>query len=429
MTSGPLHDGDAASFALGGAGPQLTTAGYRQSEFFASGMARSYRAVGAEGVDGRWAVAPASTAPYRTRIVVRTPVDSSRFNGTVLVEWLNVSGGSDLPADAIYLSPELERAGFAWVGVSAQKVGVDSLREDDPSRYSSLSHPGDQFSYDIFSQVGRALLDSEGGGPLGSLHPKYLLAVGESQSAIFLTTYIDAIQPRTHVFSGFLVHSRSGGAVTFPGSASKVDLLSGGVSIRTDTGVPVLLMITETDEAFGRYYEARQPDTRFVRLWDVAGASHADSYGYGGAATTLGCPSLNEAPSHFIFEAALSSIDRWMRTGRPPPMAPRMDVKLVDGAPTVQHDALGVAIGGIRGPWITVPVAAYSGVAARGAPGFCTLFGSTQPFSPEELTGLYGTKAAYLKLYTRATDRAIEAGYILPADRQAVLDFGRQARF
>ena len=38
------------------------------------------------------------------------------------------------------------------------------------------------------------------------------------------------------------------------------------------------MMITETDETFGRYYQARQPDTRFIRLWDVAGASHADSY-------------------------------------------------------------------------------------------------------------------------------------------------------
>ena len=60
--------------------------------------------------------------------------------------------------------------------------------------------------------------------------------------------------------------------------ASPSGSFGGDVHIRTDIGVPVLMMITETDEASGGYYQARQPDTRFIRLWDVAGASHADSY-------------------------------------------------------------------------------------------------------------------------------------------------------
>jgi hypothetical protein len=427
--TGPIEPGDAASFILGGAGPHLTAAGYRQSEFFASGTAHSYRAVGDESSDGKWVVQPASSARYRTRIVVRTPVDGARFNGTVLVEWLNVTGGSDLPADAIYLSPEMERAGYAWVGVSAQQAGVDSLRKSDPARYSSLSHPGDQFSYDIFTQVGRALRQGGSTSPLGSLHPKRLVAVGDSQSAIYLTTYIDAVQPIARVYSGFLVHSRSGGAIPLAGGSSQVGIFTGGIRIRTDVGVPVLLIITETDEALGHYFEARQPDTRFVRLWDVAGASHADTYAYGGAATTLGCSTVNEAPSHFVFEAALSAIDRWVRTGMPPPSAPRMDVQMVRGSPVVQRDRLGVVIGGIRGPWVAVPAAAYSGSAPPGFPVFCSLFGSTQAFSPQRLAALYGTRARYENLYAQATDRAIRVGYILPADRAAVLALAQRTRF
>jgi len=38
------------------------------------------------------AVAPSSQADYTTRIVVNRPID---LNGTVVVEWLNVSGGAD----------------------------------------------------------------------------------------------------------------------------------------------------------------------------------------------------------------------------------------------------------------------------------------------------------------------------------------------
>lgn len=423
--SSPVEPADGAYLIAGAWSPSLKAAGYEQREYFASGTAYSYRATGPENDAGTWDVAPASSAPYRTRIVVRMPTDPARFNGTVVVEWLNVSGGGDGAVDSVYLSPELERAGFAWVGVSAQQVGVTNLREKDPARYASLTDPGDQYAFDIYTQAARALLGGGGTNPLAPLHPKRLLAVGESQSAIYLTTYIDAIQPLYHVFDGFLVHSRAGTAIGIPGGSP-----SGPVRIRTDIGVPVLMMITETDETFGQYYNARQPDSRFIRLWDVAGASHADSYIVTPASLhSLGCTSVDEAPSHFVFEGALSAVDSWMRNGAPPPSAPRMDVEDVAGTPTVQDDGNGNAIGGIQGPWERVPVAAYTGKAPAGAPGFCVLFGSTAPFSVAQLQTLYGSKSAYLKAYTSATDEDIKAGYILPADKAHVLAFAEQVQF
>jgi hypothetical protein len=245
--SGPVDPGEGASLIAGGWDPSVKAAGYEQREYFVSGTAYSYEAAGSENDAGTWKVAPTASAPFRTRIVVRTPANPSRFNGTVVVEWLNVSGGGDGAVDSIYLSPELEQAGFAWVGVSAQAVGIDNLRQQDPARYESLSDPGDQFSYDIYTQAARALVDEGHANPLAPLHPKRLLAVGESQSAIYLTTYIDAVQPLYHVFDGFLVHSRAGGTAPIPGSSPSGGLLGGSVRIRTDIGVPVLMMITETD--------------------------------------------------------------------------------------------------------------------------------------------------------------------------------------
>jgi hypothetical protein len=202
------------------------------------------------------------------------------------------------------------------------------------------------------------------------------------------------------------------------------------VQIRTDIAVPVLMMITETDEAFGQYYRARQPDTRDVRLWDVAGASHADSYIVAPSELgSLGCTSLDEAPSHFVFEAALSAVNSWMRSRTPPPSAPRMDVREVNGTPTVQDDSSGTAIGGIEGPWERVPVAAYSGQAPAGAPGFCVLFGTTHPFTAAQLRALYGSRARYLEAYAKATDDDIKAGYLLPADKAQVLAFADRVQF
>jgi hypothetical protein len=427
--TGPVKPADGAYPIAGAWGPSLKAAGYEQREYFASGSAFSYQATGPEDDAGTWKVAPAESAAYRTRIVVRMPTEASKFNGTVVVEWLNVSGGGDGAVDSVYLSPELERAGFAWVGISAQQVGIQNLQQKDPARYGSLTDPGDRFSYDIYTQAARALLVGGRSNPLAPLHVKRLLAVGESQSAIYLTTYIDAIQPLYQVFNGFLVHSRAGGAGAIPG-ASPSGSFGGVLRIRTDVGVPVLTMITQTDETFGGYYRARQPDTRFIRLWDVAGASHADSYIVTpGSLTSLGCSSVDEAPSHFVFEAALSAVNAWMQKGRPPPSAPRMRVKDQGGTLRVRTDTLGNASGGIQGPWEQVPVATYSNTTPPGSAGFCSLFGSTVPFSSSQLTSLYGSKSQYLKEYTKAMDRDIKAGYLLPADRAQVLSFAEQTHF
>src|SRR5437870_5067682 len=178
-----------------------------------------------------------STAPYTTRAVVMRPINRRRFNGTVVVEWLNVSGGADAGPDWMLGHNELVREGFAWVGVSAQRVGVEGLQSaaapnGDAARYANLSHPGDNYSYDMFSQAGQAIRD-DAPTVLGGLKPKHIIAIGESQSAGRLVTYIDAVHPLAHVYDGFLVHSRMGGP-----------------PIRDDVGVPVLVFQPETDVSF-----------------------------------------------------------------------------------------------------------------------------------------------------------------------------------
>ena len=142
----------------------LATLGYGAEEFFVSGSASSYSSE--------------ETADYTTRIVVLRPTDEAGFNGTVIVEWLNVSGGIDAPAVWFMAHREIARAGFAYVAVSAQQVGIQggaslvgadmSLKAQDPERYSRLHHPGDAFSYDIYSQVGRLLRD----GAVDGLDPE-----------------------------------------------------------------------------------------------------------------------------------------------------------------------------------------------------------------------------------------------------------------
>ena len=68
---------------------------------------------------------PARRRAAARRIVVRRPRSPSAFNGVVVVEWLNVSGGLDAAPEYTYLRNELVRAGYAWVGVSAQYIGIE----------------------------------------------------------------------------------------------------------------------------------------------------------------------------------------------------------------------------------------------------------------------------------------------------------------
>ena len=151
VVTGPVAGGKGVISLPGTTQFDLGSVGYTQSEFFLSGTASSYAPAAPLGPDGKWHVAPATTAPYATRIVVYRPADPARFNGTVVVEWLNVSAGLDAAPDWLFSHDELIRDGFAWVGVSAQATGVAAAKAADPVRYAPLSHPGDSYSYDIFS--------------------------------------------------------------------------------------------------------------------------------------------------------------------------------------------------------------------------------------------------------------------------------------
>ena len=66
----------------------------------------------------------AEIANFKSRIVVVRPIDDAAFNGTVVVEWFNVSGGVDAGPDWLQMHTELLREGYVYVGVSAQAVGV-----------------------------------------------------------------------------------------------------------------------------------------------------------------------------------------------------------------------------------------------------------------------------------------------------------------
>ena len=439
----------------------LATLGYEETEFSVDGTALSYLLQSERGLDGRWDVVPGPEAPFKTRFVVRRPIDEARFSGTAVVEWHNVSAGIDAAPDWGFFHRYLAAQGHAWVGVSAQKVGIDGggfvegihLKLLAPDRYGQLEHPGDAWSFDIYTQVAALLRVPGKANPLGGLVPGTIIAAGESQSAACLVTYVNAIDVHAQLFSGFFVHGRPGVGVSIDGvfipsargetiEATHVVISAKGERIRQDVRVPVLVLQSETDVILLGGGLAEQPDSDDIRVWEMAGAAHADTYTVSAGRHDDGTLSperlsellrptrnimigntdtpINAGPQqHYVAQAALDHLIRWAAGGEAPPQAPRL---AIDAAGTgFDLDEDGIALDGIRTPWVEVPTAVMSGLGQSGE-SFAMLFGRTEPFDDVALAEHYpGGRADYLLRFEAALGDAISAGFILEEDRAEIV--------
>lgn len=446
--------------------------GYQREEFFFSGTANSYVNSAPLDEQGYWQVEESGvTADYKSRMVVYRPQDPADFNGTVIIEWMNVSAGIDTPTEWVMLHTELIRRGFAYIGISAQYVGVEgggaaldtpvpfclALKCFAPLRYASLSHPGDSFSYDIYRQAAQAIRHPEGIRPLGNLEAQRVIGAGQSQSAHRLITFINAFGRQTDLFDGFFVHSRIGPVERLGGSASAplseapqaVVLPPSVVKIRDDLGAPVMNLQTETDQVLLGAASSRQPDTALYRLWEVAGTAHADTYVSNIGLTDPGddikaasveftqtanlllgaCPdNVSSAPQHhFVAKAAMRALNNWIITRKAPESFPRLIINAAGD--DYERDSSGNAIAGVRSPYVDAPIARMTGFNSSGEEGLCFLYGSTDPLDQATIQSLYTSQADYVAAVTTATYNAVANGTILEQDAPLIIAAAQAATF
>jgi hypothetical protein len=133
---------------------------------------------------------------------------------------------------------------------------------------------------------------------------------------------------------------------------------------------------------------------------------------------------INTAGTHWVLNAAVYWLNRWVATGIAPPTAPKLQV--LSTSPFVfAHDANGNALGGVRSPQVDAPIAALGGVDNGGSGGlsrFCVLFGTTTPFTSSHLAELYPTHGKFVSQWSRAANRAVKAGYLLPLDAEELVN-------
>jgi len=401
----------------------LADYGYVQEEFFIEGMANRYNTP-----TGQTGSIIDSNHPYKTRIVVRRPISPRDFNGTVLLEWQNVTAGYDL--DAHWISwKHFMLSGYAWVGVSAQRVGVQQpvtgLRDWSPIRYGTLDVTAggtimdDSLCYDIFAQAAQAIQCPAGIDPMGGLDVKLVLAIGASQSASRLTIYYNSIHPLHNVVDAFY-------------------LLVGGYGTRTDLSTKIFQIVSEFEVKRAAYL--RIPDSANHHTWEIAGSAHSgyDSYLYrkpiglrdGIPPSSIECgikPVFSRTPTFYALNAAYDHLVRWVKQGTPPPSAPLIEVSSV-GSPgpppvlaVIVRDSYGNALGGLRLPAFDVPIGTNNGADNTG-PAFCLLYGYYKQFDEATLHSLYPTQDAYVHAFKHSVWENLKAGYIVKEDAEEMIE-------
>ena len=429
----------------------LARQGYIEEEYFISGQAQCYEPIGALTADGKWSIRPAGTAPFKTRILVRRPKDPGKFAGTVVVEWANVSAGFEL----LSADPPGLYEGLAFVSISAQYVGLHGFRNATPhglvqwdsKRYGSLSHPGDAYSYDIFSQAARLIgpmRHRRTVDPMGGLAVKRLIAAGGSQSAARLCSYINAVQPRERIFDAFVPFISLGFGAVFDDAILDLSQVEAAkhaqvlarmwtqTRLRDDADARVMVVNSEAEVLSG--FPVRQPDTPKFRCWEVAGAAHAPTSLmklFSDQLVRDGMSSLVNPRHHASdvmwrpsYDAALWHMHRWLSGGPAPPSQPLVEV-IAGNTPTIDRDVYGNAKGGIRLPELEVPIARYQGRDERlGGSGLSDL---TEPFTGEILGALYATHGGCTARVEKAARSAETAGVILPYRTQEYIDQARAA--
>ncbi|GAA4991153.1 alpha/beta hydrolase domain-containing protein [Yinghuangia aomiensis] len=427
----------------------LAPHGYEEIEYFISGHASRFAPADGATFEqhGRWKAVAGEPTPYRTRILVRRP-SPERFNGTVVVEFMQEYFGVERDTNYRWNAETLVREGFAWVGASLHHEGVDvrgrtelsfgdvkfqtgpALAEWDPERYGSLVLPDSDLCYDILSDVGRAVgpdRGAVGNDPLAGLDVRRVLAVGNTIAGARLQQYINAVHPLHQVFDGFFLQDLKDEHLTLSAGATPPP----GPWIRTDVDVPTIVLNTTT----AAMDTTRQTEGPFLRFWEPAGSSHTTGPFMARVAevtkrdldadTPLGPPErANTFPVHYISGAALVALHQWAAGGEAAQTFPVID-RTGEGPDALPpFDEVGNVEGGLRTPWVDVPVARYEwrGDSLGGS-------GRTFPFSDDELAKLYGTPHEYRRRFAAAAHEAERRGVLLPEDALTAIEDSRKVQW
>jgi hypothetical protein len=383
-------------------GDDLAHFKYESTEFFASGTANGM--------------------PYKTRVVVRKPADDSRFSGIVLAESMHPSGNAWM-----FHFTHTYTMTSGHIGVEIVTSDPAPFVEFNETRYRDLRiQPGQ--ANEILAQVGALLRSSAPGNPLNGLRLRKMILAGTSASAGVLINYLPAhmvyrLGDMKPIYDGFLPTSN-------------------GSNIR-QIDVP-MIQVPTTTEAMRGIVPTRQdgdaPGDQF-RVYEFPGMPHLDTRDVEAFRPNPCKFPISLFPMSTYMSVALHHLVEWVDKGTVPPRADRiiLDRTTANDGSLMALDEHGNPKGGIRNPYVDVPIAKYgfpnegamppapntvpwvSRRTVQGIDDLCRLTGYQLVMASPELKKLHGSKDRYVANVRERVDELTRQGWSLPVYRSQIL--------
>jgi hypothetical protein len=369
--------------------------GYVTKEYFVSGTANGQ--------------------PYKTRIVIRKPSDNSKFRGLILAESMHPSGNPWM-----FHFTHVYSMTNGVIGVEVLTTDPQGFIERNPERYKDL-RIGTGQANEILAQVGGMLKSNHGDNPLNDLPVRRIVLAGSSASAAAVVAYMSVhptyrLQDLKPIYDGFFPTSNNSNIPSVDVPTIQVptmrEVFQGSGTIRQDSDMP----------------------GSQIRVYEFAGMAHIDSRD---AAAYYPDPCkypISRFPLAVYMSVALDHLFQWVDKGILPPHADRMyvDYNTANDGSLLALDEYGNVKGGIRNPYVDVPVKSYhvpnSGaeppikdphpfIKARGEAAqnqLCQLANYELPLTPAQLKKLYKNKKDYQSKVQRRYDELVKQGWALP---------------
>lgn len=369
-------------------GTSMSDFDYVTQEYFVSGIA-----------DG---------TPYKTRIVVRRPAFPQRFSGLVLAEPMHSSGFALV---CQYAQLGIAKSGDACLEIDSEPSDIPLLQSFNPARYGSLSISSENQTNAILAQVGTLVRTHAPGDPFAHLRVRTVVLAGISESSDVTRAYMTAFD------QGLPAFRLPDGRPIYDGFFVVSTLGPDPLPI---TPVPTIQMPTQSEVTAGQpgpdeSSSFQRPDSNSpanpFRIYEVAGMSHADVRDL---PSNLGCiapfsgdpgAAFSQFPQGAMVFMGLEHEFDWTAFGIIPPHAPSYisvnPGNAVINGTRVAEDANGNALGGIRTPYLDVPIFSYA-VPNYDIPGgagtnfLCELAGYQQPLPSSVLHSRYHSELQYL---------------------------------
>jgi len=274
-----------------------------------------------------------NSQPYKTRLVVRRPANTSSFSGLVLTEPMHPSG-----SDHMFEFTSIYTMTSGHVAVAVVTGGLQQVIDANPQRYAGLSVLPGQAS-EILAQVGALIKARQSTGPMAGLTVRKVVLAGTSATAGTLIQYLPAhmvfrTPDMQRIYDGFLPTSNG--------------------SVIQQVDVPLIHVPTML-EVRGNNVTGRQdgdmPGDQY-RVYEFAGIGHVDGRDNVRLHPDPCKQPVSRFPEQAFMSIALHHLFQWVDKGIVPPRSTRIwkDRDESDGSPMVL-DELGNPRGGVRNTW------------------------------------------------------------------------------